>query len=85
MTTVVMEPTQLSREIAYFDAHRAELLDDAAGKYALVKGDALIGTYESEIDAISAGYEAFGNDAFLVKRIVPIDIPLNFTSFQIGV
>jgi hypothetical protein len=83
--TATIESTQLSREVAYFDAHRDELLNEAAGKYALVKGDSLAGTYESEIDAIRAGYERFGNDAFLVKQIVPVDIPLNFTSFHIGV
>jgi hypothetical protein len=72
MTTAAIESTQLSREVAYFDAHRAELMSEAPGQFALVKGDALIGTYESEIDAIRAGFEKFGNEAFLVKQIVPV-------------
>lgn len=84
MTSAAIEPTQLSREVAYFEAHRDELLHRAPGKFALVKGDAIAGTYETETEAIRAGYERFGNDAFLVKQIVAVDIPLNFTSFHIG-
>lgn len=85
VTIAAMESSQLGREIAYFDAHRAQLLDEAAGEFALVKGDTLAGTYATEIDAIRAGYETFGNEPFLVKQIVPVDIPLNFTSFHVGV
>jgi len=77
--------TELDTELRYFDEHRPQLLKDAAGKFALVKGEALIGVFDSENAAIRCGYETLGNVSFLVKRITEVDIPLNFTSFNLGV
>ena len=76
---------ELRSELEYFEAHRAELVRAARGKYALVKGEHLGGIYEDRNDAIRAGYEKFGNEPFLVKEILEVDIPLNFTSFNLGV
>jgi hypothetical protein len=81
----VAETSPLEKELAYFEQHRSELLRRAPGKFALIKDEALIDTFESQADAIRAGYRQFGNEAFLVKQIVPIDVPLNFTSFNVGV
>ena len=77
--------TELDTELRYFDEQRLQLLKDAAGKFALVKGKALIGVFDSENAAIRYGYETLGNVPFLVKRITEADIPLNFTSFNLGV
>jgi hypothetical protein len=79
------EPVVLSSELDFFEHHRMEWLDRAAGKYALVKGSELIGLFETETEAIRAGYQRFGNEAFLVKHVVEADVPLNFTSFNLGV
>ena len=70
--------------MTFFNQHRAELLEAAAGKFALVKGNELLGTFESETAAIRHGYETLGNVPFLVKQITEADIPLNFT-FHLGV
>jgi hypothetical protein len=77
--------SELETEIHHFDEHRAELLRDAAGKFALVKGQRILGVFDTENAAIRHGYETLGNVAFLVKRITEVDIPLNFTSFNLGV
>ena len=76
---------ELESELQYFEAHRAELVESARGKYALIKGDQLGGIYVDRNEAIRAGYEQFGNEPFLVKEILEVDIPLNFTSFNLGV
>jgi len=81
----VTHPTELEAELRYFNAHRSELLQQAEGQFALVKGDSLIGTFENEAAAIRHGYEVLGNVPFLVKRITHVDIPLNFSSFNLGV
>jgi hypothetical protein len=60
----------LQAELEAFERLRFSLLDRAPGKYALVKGQDLI--------------DAFGNEPFLVKHIVEADVPLNFTSFNLG-
>lgn len=81
----VAETSSLERELAYFDQYRPELLERAKGRFALIKGGALIDTFDSQFDAIRAGYREFGNAPFLVKQIVAVDVPLNFTSFNVGV
>jgi hypothetical protein len=79
------EPIVLHSELAFFESHRLELVDRAAGKYALVKGSELVGVFETETEAIRAGYQRFGNEAFLVEQIVEADVPLKFTSFNLGI
>jgi hypothetical protein len=75
---------RLQQELEHFEQCRLELLAQAAGKYALVKGTALVGTFDSETEAVGAGYRRFGNEAFLVKHIVEADIPLTFATFNLG-
>jgi hypothetical protein len=75
----------LQTEVEVFERLRLSLLDRAAGKYALVKGSDLVDTIGTEAQAIREGYRRFGNEAFLVKHIVVADVPLNFTSFNLGI
>jgi len=75
----------LQPELDFFEANRFKLLDQAAGKYVLIKGTTLNGIYDTELDAVRAGYQLFGNEPFLVKHIVEADVPLTFTSFNLGV
>ena len=44
-----------------------------------------IGMFDSEASAIRNSYEKLGNVPFLVKQITEVDIPLTFTSFDLGV
>ena len=76
---------ELETELRYFNAHRAELLLDAPGKFALIKGEQVMGIFDSETTAIRHGYKMLGNVPFLVKKVTEVDIPLNFTSFNVGV
>jgi hypothetical protein len=74
----------LQTELDVFERLRLSLLDRAPGNYALVKGRELVDTYTNEAEAIREGYRRFGNEPFLVKHIVEADVPLNFTSFNLG-
>lgn len=76
--------TKLEQEIKYFEAARDQLLGKAKGKFALIKGDKLIDIFENQLDAIKIGYEKFGNEPFLVKQILEVDTPQNFTSHQLA-
>jgi len=75
----------LQQELDFFEQQRVELFTRAPGKYALVKGAQLIGIFDTELEAIRAGYQRIGNEAFLVKHIVEADVPLYFTSFNLGI
>ena len=49
------------------------------GKYALVIGHELAGTYEAYTDALNAGYEKAGLAPFLVKQVTALPAVANFT------
>jgi hypothetical protein len=71
---------QLRKELETYAAHKAELLGSAEGRYALVHGDEVAGTWETEQDAIAEGYRRYGNVPFLVKQIVDVEVPETFVS-----
>lgn len=70
----------LDTELKTFDQHRERLLGTAKGKFVLIRGDQVIGVYDSKMDAIAQGYQQFGNVPFLVKQIVEVEAPENFVS-----
>lgn len=72
--------TTLKDELETFETHRSDLVARASGKFVLIHGREIVGTYETENDAINEGYRRFGNVAFLVKRIAQTDEPVNFVS-----
>lgn len=75
----------LQTEIEFFERQRLELFSQAQGKYALVKGAALLGIFDTELEAVRAGYRLVGNEPFLIKHIVEADVPLVFSSFNLGI
>lgn len=74
----------LEQEQAYFDAIRARLLAEHPGKFALIRGSELIGTFDSEENAYVAGLERFGNTPFLVKQILPEDPVAHLPALSLG-
>ncbi len=84
ITTEVPPKPRLERELRYFEQHRSELLGHARAKYALIKDDSLIDVFDSQADAIRRGYQEFGNQPFLVKLIVDVELPLEFSSHTLG-
>ena len=78
-------PTVLDDELATYEKHREELLGRGKGHFVLIKKDRVVDVFASREDALKRGYEEFGNEPFLVKEIVEIEVPSYFTSFHIGV
>lgn len=62
----------LEKELETFNRLKSDLLKDA-GKFALVHGESLAGTYDTYADAIREGYKQFGLTPFLVKQIQQFD------------
>ncbi len=48
-------------------------------KFAVIVGDAVIGTYETYTDALQAVYQRAGLNPFLVKRITATEVISCFT------
>ncbi len=49
------------------------------GKYVVIKGQEIVGIYDSYEDALKFGYGKFNLDPFLVKRIAPSEQVSFFT------
>lgn len=58
----------LEKEIAAYRRLLPELLAHK-GKYVVIHGDELVGTFDAYGDALRAGYERFLNESFLVRQI----------------
>jgi hypothetical protein len=70
----------LKRELETYEAQKSELMGQAMGKFVLIKDEEVVGVFDTQMDAIRQGYARFGNAPFLVKQIVQLEIPQNFTS-----
>lgn len=62
----------LEKELATYKA-KLEELKVHAGRYVLIHGDDVIDTFSSYDDALKDGYEKFGLDPFLVKKIEAVE------------
>lgn len=68
MVTPGATMSNLDQEIATYNRHLPELLGQQ-GKFVLIKGTEIAGTFDSYQDALTAGYQRFKLDSFLVKQI----------------
>lgn len=64
--------SHLKQEIDTYNRHLSELLAQQ-GKFVLIKGTEIAGTFDSYQDALTAGYQRFKLDSFLVKQINPAE------------
>ncbi len=74
----------LKNELETYEAQKSELIGKSRGKFVLVKDNRIIDVFETKIDAIRQGYERLGNVSFLVKQVVEVETPQNFTSNLLG-
>lgn len=59
----------LETELAYFIKIKQELLKHYEGKFALIVGEQLVGTFDTQEAAYTDGVAKFGNVPMLIKRI----------------
>lgn len=70
----------LEQEAKYFDSRVSELVKTDLGKFVLIKGDQIYGTFEAVADALKSGYEKFKDQPFFVRQILLTQQPLNFAN-----
>lgn len=78
-------PHQLDTEVATYEKHKEELLGKSRGKFVLIKGEQILGTFDSQADAVNQGYKQLGIVPFLVKQIQEFESPLHFVSGKIAI
>ncbi|MGQ9695189.1 MAG: hypothetical protein ACUVWV_10640 [Thermodesulfobacteriota bacterium] len=75
----------LSKELKTYEASLESLLGSHEGKFVLIHDEKILGTFDSQMDAVTWGYRELGNVPFLVKQVVKVDVPLSFVSNLPGV
>jgi hypothetical protein len=79
-----MPGDDLAEEQAFYKEVREELLKQHPGKWALIVGRKLVGTFDSPDVAYAEGLAAAGNVPMLVVQILPEQPTLRFPALQLG-
>jgi len=79
-----MDIPELKTEIEYFEAHRRELFDRAPRKFALIKGDECIGTFDTDLNAYEEGVRLYPDEAFLIQEILMEDTIEEMPAYYLG-
>lgn len=58
----------LEKEFAYYKAHQEELVKKYQGKIVVIKGNKVIGVYDSELEAVTKTAETHEMGTFLVQK-----------------
>jgi len=71
----------LEQELQAFERELPRLLQDPQNrdKFVLIHGDRVEGVWPTTEEALQAGYERFGLEPFLVKKITEHEKPLYFS------
>lgn len=71
----------LEKELATYQSKLPEM-SQHEGKFALIHGEEIVDFFSTYEDAIKAGYQKFGTESFLVKRVQTTE-PVFFISRSI--
>jgi hypothetical protein len=64
---------KLAKELETYQENRDSLLSTAEGRFVLIKGEDVLGEFDTEADAIRQGYLQLGNVPFLVKQVLQLE------------
>jgi hypothetical protein len=62
----------LEKEMETYNARREELLQHE-GKFVVIHGDQIAGTWDTYDDALKAAYDKFKLNGFMIKQIFAIE------------
>lgn len=65
-----LEP-MLEKEFQYYLANQDEFLKKHLGKFLVIKGESIVGVFETEIDAYLFGIDKFEPGTFLIQQCLP--------------
>jgi hypothetical protein len=72
--------TLLEPELATYARHLPQLLMSDPGRFVLVHDHEILSIFDTQFQAITAGYERLGNVPFLVKQIVAVETPIQLAT-----
>ena len=74
----------LEREREFYAAHETEWASAHPGRFVVVKGDRLLGAFDSMEEALAAGAASFGLDSFLVRKLGEKQDEVNIPALTLG-
>jgi hypothetical protein len=81
----MVDENPLAAELAYFEEHRAELLEHHKGKFVLIKGAELFGAFDTAEAAYAAGVGKFGNEPMFIRQVLDKDEEQSLPALMHGV
>ncbi|MDO9577210.1 MAG: hypothetical protein Q7J16_04945 [Candidatus Cloacimonadales bacterium] len=57
----------LEKEFAFFTANRSQLIEEYNGKFIVIVGEEVKGSFESKLDALKEGVDKFGLGKFFIE------------------
>jgi len=75
----------LEAEIKFFIENQQDLAAKYPGRYLLVKGDTVSGSYQLEMDAISEGVRQYGLSSFLVRHVNQVQHDVCVPALSLGI
>ncbi len=66
-------PNPLAREKAHLQANREELAANYPGKYPLIRGEEVLGAFETYDKGVTEGFRRLGAGPFLVRSVLRPD------------
>jgi len=76
----------LDKERKLYKKKHSELVKTSLGKFVLIKGEELIGVFNTIEEAISEGARRFGLQSFLVREIKhEIETTVNIPALSLGI
>ena len=74
----------LEQERTFYAAHEAEWMNAHPGRFVVVKGERLLGAFDSMEEALAAGAAAFGLQSFLIRRLGEKQAEVNIPALTLG-
>jgi len=74
----------LDQEIRFYEENHEDWLARFPGKIVLVKGQELIGVFDTVDEALAEGARRFGLSSFLARRVEPSQQEVNIPALTLG-
>lgn len=74
----------LETEVKFYNSQKKNWLHHYEGKFALIKGKKLLGTYTTWQEAFNDGVQKLGNVPFLIKQVQEKDETVQFPALAVG-
>ncbi|MBI5867243.1 MAG: hypothetical protein HZB43_02965 [candidate division Zixibacteria bacterium] len=84
MTSPEELTADLKVEREYYETNRAEYLKLYQGKFVLIRGQQMHGSFDTFEAAYTAGLDLFGNVPMFIRRVEESDPPVNLPSLFLG-